>query len=70
MTDAQRVMKSRYFTRKYRSGKYYVITLTNQSDWSDDWVANRFTVTSIRGHTWAEAFRKAALHLVTQRVTQ
>ncbi len=22
------------------------------------------------GHTWTEAFRKAALHIVTQRITQ
>ncbi len=62
MTDAQRVKSNPRFINNYvSSGNKRVVVL--QSKWP-------FPKEHFYGHTWTEAFRKAALHLVTQRVTQ
>lgn len=63
MTDAQRVMNSRRYVQHYRAGNQRIVVLDDSNPFHQK---RRI----FNGHTWTEAFRKAALHLVTQRVTQ
>lgn len=65
MTDIQRVMKSPLYIRHFRSEDDRVVLIKRNATLPD----NNWPIPFV-GHTWTEAFRKAALHIVTQRITQ
>lgn len=65
MTDIQRVMKSSLYVRHFRSTAGRVVLIKRNATLPD----NNWPIPFV-GHTRAEAFRKAALHIVTQRITQ
>lgn len=62
MTDIQRVMKSSLYVRHFRSTAGRVVLIKRNTTLPD---SNRPIV--FVGHTWTEAFRKAALHIVTRQ---
>lgn len=65
MTDIQRVMKSPLYVRHFRSTAGRVVLIKRNATLPD----SSWPIVFI-GHTWTEAFRKAALHIVTRRITQ
>ena len=68
MSLAGDVMKHKAFrTKTKKSGRSYIIHL-DFARWMDSGRCGHIENVYIVGHTWNEAFRKAALELVTRRL--
>lgn len=68
MNHAKLVMNHPSFRSKSTNGRRYYVHLDIPVAKSDFPFWDHSVPMTFRGHTWNEAFRQAALHLVTNRI--